>query len=193
MNDAFSLYGEELAPTTSDDPCRIAIIYDERDSRQRAMGISDHLLQVFWPEIEIEFSWWKESHLQDPEIGPSASQAAADADLIIFAFRQKEEMSSEFQRWIESWVDRRAKTTGGMAALIGPSGEPASGPSSLSLYFGQIAKRACMDFLTPSDYASTESTSASVGSLTPWEDRLFPAAANLHLRHSPSTRWGINE
>jgi hypothetical protein len=179
------------------DQCAITVVYEDTDARQRALGLSHHLVQAFWAEIDFEFSWWRFRFLHDSAIGEAAAQAAAEAHVVVFSASSSEEPSAPIQNWIESWVPRRTPGEGVLLVLTPHTDDTQIVGAPIYNYLRSVARRAqmdCLPHLTPDPWG------ANPQSLDQIETRAHETTRVLDsiLRQgAPSTsfpsHWGINE
>jgi hypothetical protein len=122
----------------------VVVFYEDTDTREKGVEFCDRLVQRFWPEGELDVSWWPFMALQEPHSDQEATKKAIVADLLIFAARPEGKLSPEFRAWIERWLHQRGEHEGVVVGLIG-TGAEADGKH---LYFRNVAHRGGMDYLT---------------------------------------------
>lgn len=126
----------------------IAVVYDQAEARQTAVGFCDGLISRFWEQFEFDISWWSFEQLESGESAQAAAKKAATADIVVFSTSPQQRVPERFQQWIELWLPKREEHEGVLVNLF-PAVPPAEVASpAMSLYLRSIAHRAGMDYLT---------------------------------------------
>src|SRR5216117_1749369 len=127
-------------PTVSDslvekgDLFSAVVLYEDVATRQRAMQICDRLVQKFWADVEFDFSWWRFDFLRDREIFRAAADAAAHSDLILISAHAGRQLPALVQDWIETWLGKRERGKGVLAAMIGIDDDQLKGWTPIHVY-----------------------------------------------------------
>ena len=158
--------------------CSIAVVYTDRSSRERALGICDSLAGRFGQELQLEFTWWNTRYLQDSTVARLASDALAQSDLVLFSTDDDATLTPEVKQWLEVGMQPSAERERAFAAYLekptGGGGRRARRYSSgLDTYLRAVARQARMDYLA-----------------------LAPATSeteHVESEGAPSSHWGINE
>jgi hypothetical protein len=161
--------------------CSIAVVYTDRPSRQRALGLCDSLAGRFGQELQLEFTWWNTRYLEDSRVAQLASDAVANSDLILFSTDDTVTLAPEVKAWLERGMRQPDDRERAFAAYLdrnpsGPGRKEKRPASSLEDYLRTVAAKARMDYLALSPVSSSEAAPARI-------ER--PRAAPSH--------WGINE
>lgn len=146
----------------------VAVVYEDRRSRDCAMKLLDALELRFRDELVFSCTWWKFRYLLDPDIGRVARHYAASAEIIIFVSGAPGLFPLPIMNWIESWTMARNRKPGALVPLFGSSNIPAQLYSTKHVYLRSVAERAGLDYLTQS--------------LLPGAARI-PSRANDKVRH----------
>ena len=119
----------------------VFVVYEDVTTRNRAIRISQRLLNKFGLELSIDFSWWKFLYLEERNLAALASKNAAEADVIIVSAGAGEGLPWAVKHWIESWVSRKRNGPSALVALIVPANGPADEVTPRHLYLKNIAHR----------------------------------------------------
>lgn len=169
------------------------VIYQDQTTRDRAIRLCDHLMQTFWADLTLNFSWWKFDYLSEPRISRLAADATAGADLVIFSTHAGRELPPHVESWIESWLQRRENRTAALVALVGLAADPFKGITPIHTYLRDVAQRARMDYLPQIIEDPACRMSASVENITNRAEKVTSVLDDI-LHHAPvPPRWGINE
>jgi len=157
----------------------IAVVYTDRPSRQRALGLCDSLAGRLAEELQLEFTWWNTRYLEDSRVAQLASDAVANSDLVLFSTDDTVTLTPEVKAWLERGLRQPDNRQRAFAAYLdrnatGPRRQESRSTSTLEDYLKAVATKARMDYLTfaPNSEAATAPTE--------------------HSRPAPS-HWGINE
>src|SRR5437899_10601275 len=81
MKTTFEPSVRKLQPTET---WSVVVLYEDKETRERAMAMCDQLVKKFWSEVEFDFSWWRSDFLTDPTMAHVAAQDARAADFVIY-------------------------------------------------------------------------------------------------------------
>jgi hypothetical protein len=197
MNTAASNLGPfHLAPET-EGQCRVAVVYENTPSRERAVQLSHRLVQTFWAQIEFEFSWWRFRFLVNAEIAEAAAVAAGRADIIIFSVEAAHVVPSNVTRWAEAWMRRSRISSGVFVPLIelNAASTPLL-PWGLSRVI-EMARSAGLDCVWPDGIALPVADPSSLAQRRMQrraDETTRVLEGILHHRYTPPPmHWGINE
>ena len=177
---------EEKDTPSLADLCTVVVIYDNSDTRARALKVCDYLVGQIWGSVELDFHWWRTDFLKDKYMARAAATHAVDSDFLIVA-RSSFEISPTLETWFEDWIDQHRNREG---ALIDLTTQTVSNPSSQQPnILREIARRGRFDYLTaarePADTNTFGSTNVTNSKSTLIDDR---------LSHSyPPSHFGLNE
>ncbi len=135
-------------PSTTDTPCLVLVIYEDRVMREQAARLCDQLERHFDSKHGFEFSWWSFDHLMASLSATEAAQRAAEARLLLFAVRPEGEFPAEVSRWMESWIGLRSGREGTLINLLELSPEWGGGLSAKHQFLRTTARRLGADYLT---------------------------------------------
>ena len=173
---------ERLMPETFS----AVVLYEDRETRDRALSVCRHMAKQLGGEIELSFSWWKFGFLSDPKLGEQAANMALLADMLFVSARSGLGLPSTFTDWIESWLPKWGSKESVLVALIG--WEHDTTENDASKYLRSLATRARMDYLAEPLLASAKPASELQNNLA---EQLHPQAFTPPIR--PPSHWGINE
>lgn len=170
--------------------CRLAIIYEDANSRDTAINLCDRLLHHFRGDLNFDATWWQCRFLGDPVLAERAAAAASLADIIVVTARDPDNLAMEAKTWFEQWVVPRVQP-GGALAWLPTLAEPPHVRGIASSYLEGLAYRARLDFLSlelPRNEEETYSQPAETMAI--WETVATSAALEAKYH---SSGWGINE
>jgi len=177
---------EQLAP----ERFSAAVLYEDRETRDRAIAVCRHLEAQVGDEIELSFCWWRFDFLRDPELAQEAANAAMVADMLVISAQPGRGLPPEFTEWVESWLARRGQRDSVLVALIGS--EQDSMPDASIEYLRQIATRARIDYVSkPLLMPAAVPPNLTASRPNPATKTSFLGDLRTHVR--PPSHWGINE
>jgi hypothetical protein len=160
------------------DRCAIAVVYTDRQSRQRAMGLCDSLAGHLPKELQLEFTWWNTRYLHDSQVAQLAADALADSDMVLVSASDAAMLAPEVKNWLERGMRQPHSRERALAAYLDKTDRQADTPS-LDLYLRDVARRAHVDYLTLEPPEPSQATSEQ--------------PQNISIRPSAPSHWGINE
>ena len=165
-------------------PCQFLVLYEDAVTHDAAMEVCGRLLARFETELAFTFSFRKFKDLDNPTSAHWATEALAQADIILFSLAGRD-LPLEAASWLDSCVQARTKTEGALALII--TGLPGAGLAVEALLSRMqfAAHRLRMDFLPllPPLPATGIGVSADP----------FPALLHEALDEPGSNHWGLNE
>lgn len=125
--------------------CSVAVIYQDAQARELAVGYCDVLVQRFWQRRDFELCWWSFQQIENVD----STLKDCNVDLLIFATRAVEEIPGGVQRWVERWLIERANREGALVNLTDIS-PPAlkTIAAKTDKYLRDVAHRGNLDYLT---------------------------------------------
>lgn len=134
------------------DRCSIAVVYTDRQSRERAIGLCDSLAGHLPKELQLEFTWWNTNYLRDSEVAELAGDAVANSDLVLFSSTDDATLTPEVKSCFERAIGQADDRERALAVYIERAGKPRpSSASSLDWYLKDVARRGGMDYLAMDD------------------------------------------
>jgi len=121
---------------------KVAIAHDHFQSAARAQDMAERLAAKF----EFVCDTWPFELLACERARESAAIVASEADVIIVAADNRQELSDHVKDWIETWIPRRSSASAVLVALLYEDGQPSAKPSRCCSYLQEAAWRAKMDF-----------------------------------------------
>jgi hypothetical protein len=177
-------------------PFDLLVAYENKETRNRALHLYDHLAQQLLDDYDFQCSWWKLDHLVNPALRQEASDAAVEANMVILSLGRESCFNREQQEWIEDWTARRPHRKSAFVVLIAGTGAPERDAAPLLHSLGNFARRAGMDFFPHGFSLNPPVAKPELPSLIEAAPRPVPASPLMRqvLQHkSPIPRWGINE
>lgn len=174
-------------------PFDLVVAYEDVQTRDRALKLYDHLAQQLLNDYDFQCSWWKFDHLESPALRARATNAAAEANMVILSLRGSNEMPLAYKAWIEDWASRRDHSKAALVALISETNSGAE-PAPALAYLQQIARQGHMDFFTHGPdrpQPKLDSPAELLGKRAGVAMPVIPP--QLMERRMPTPRWGINE
>jgi hypothetical protein len=171
----------------------VVVLYEDTATRERAMGVCDHLVRQFWAEVEFKFHWWRTDFLQDSGMAATAASNAAEADFIIFCTSADSELPAAVNAWLESWTERRGGREGVLIDLTEGGHVPKGRAQNKQMQLRQAARRAMMDYLTklPSTITGTLPDSFETAAIR--AEQVTSVLDDILHRPPPPPHYGLNE
>jgi hypothetical protein len=182
-----------MANSPGGQSCRGVVIYEDRPTRDHALRLCDNLARKFWPDLELDFLWWKFDYLEDADLGRFAADTASESDLVIFSAHAAKELPTGVRTWIESWVNRRLNKPNALVALIGLAEDQTQGLSPIHVYLREVARHAGMDYLPHLSGPAIGKLDTTTDGIATRADRVTSLLDNVLHRPTAPSRWGINE
>ena len=198
MSDTMPDFGRFSFRPEPGDAVEVAVIYEDTRARERAVAISQHLIQGFADDMDFDFTWWKFRYLEDPQIARAAFRSASMADLLILASTSGTEPPPRVKEWVDRWLGNKTSQDCALLALVGKTGDPDQEKSPASSYARDVAWRGQMDFLTGTQPRRTPGLQ-NVDRIRERADQGSHVLDDiLHYTSAPATppppsHWGINE
>ena len=126
---------------------QVVSIYDDADTRERAMRLCDYLVKLLWEDAEIKFSWWRTDFFRDDGLSKMAAGNVMTADFIILSSRNHLMLSPELEAWFENRIDWREASEGILVDLV-PAGHAGRGQPYREGFLQRISQKLKIDFLT---------------------------------------------
>jgi hypothetical protein len=170
----------------------VLVLYDDAETRQRAMKVCDHLVHQFWSEVEFTFHWWRTDFLEDDTMAATAAADAANADFIVANSSPERELSPFVRNWFDAWISQREGREGAFVDLTEAGAASAIRAQHKKNFLRNVAHRAGMDYLTKVPTAinsalpdSVESVDLRAGQITSVLDDILhqPPPPRLDPRH----------
>jgi len=127
-------------------PFDILIAYEDVSTRNDAMKLERQLARQLQDDYDLQCSWWKFGHLEEPTLRARASDAAVEADMVILSVYAGRPLSSSIQKWIEEWAERRPYHKCALVALVTGAETGSAETQQLIARLHQVARQARMDF-----------------------------------------------
>jgi hypothetical protein len=129
-----------------DEKCAVVVLYEGTIAHDKAMEVCERLSQEVGGDVVFEFTCWRFARLADPLFAGQAHEAAARADVILFATHGGD-LPEELSEWLTRCAIRIHRSEAAISVLFV---EPISPSSSIGPVLSQLegtAQRLRMDFL----------------------------------------------
>jgi len=167
----------------------VVVLYEDRETRDRVLGVSRQMEAQVGDEVQLKFSWWKFDFLRDLQLAEQAGHHSTMADMLIISAHPGRGLPVAFTQWIENWLPKRSLRESVLVALIGSSPDPTE--DSTTQYLRRIASRARMDYLAQPLFGSANTPGDLTDSARHRSVTNVPLPSDLLIR--PPSHWGINE
>ena len=97
------------------------------------------------------------------------------------------------QDWIETWLGRRERGTGVLAAMIGIGEDALKGWTPIHVYLREAAQRANMDYLPQVLDAPQDRLDGSIEKIARRAEEVTSLLDSILHRPPIASHWGINE
>lgn len=167
------------------DTCRIVLLCEDAAAREKAMAVCERLAGQFGDELFFDFSCWNVPDLARPTLARRAAQAAAAADVVVFAMHG-DDLPGPVREWAELCAAQRSKREGALGVLVA---EPVSASASIGALLSRlelIAARWGVDFLPLMPLG---------GERLDGQNERATAVTSLlrEMLNQPPSHWGLNE
>ncbi len=124
----------------------VVLVYQDALTREWAAQLWARVVQPLSAE-KVLFKSWRISDLAHPEVLPEAVVATAEADILLVAIRDSEELPMQLSVWMEAWLPLRGNRPGALVPLIGIPGPLPGQGSQLDQRFRALADRGHLDYM----------------------------------------------
>jgi hypothetical protein len=169
------------------------VVYEDTQTRDRAVQLCDRLVHRFWTDLAIDFTWWRFDYLRDDKLARLATEEVSGADMVVFSARGEQNLPIGVQSWIGGWSPRQRNRPAALVALIGLDGDRARGITPVHTYLRNVAQRVHMDFLTHVPDAGERWKDVFAEDLAGRAGKVTDVLDGILQRQSAPSRWGINE
>ena len=125
------------------------MLYENPATRERAVKLCDDFVTKSGGDPEPEVHWQSFAELGSSGTADPAAEAAAVAEIIIFAISAQGDLPAHVKSWTEKWLGKRGEREG---VLIGLLLDGRNNPCEIAclkeVYLRHLAHRAGMDYLT---------------------------------------------
>ncbi len=177
-------------------PFDLMVAYADKETRNRALHLYDHLAQQLLDDYDLQCSWWKLDHLVNSALRQEATDAAIEANMVIVSLRADSQFDPEQQQWIEEWTARRPHRKSAFVVMLAGTNAPERDAAPLMANLRNLAFRAGMDFFPHGFNIDPSGMKPSFPTPTELVPRFSPTTPLLKeiLQHrNPIPHWGINE
>ena len=129
--------------------CRVVVLYDGADTREKALRFCDHLMVHFSEDLTFEFEWWRTDFLAEIQLAELSAAQAENADVFIVCTSPNKQLSPPLKQWFNSWTIKHAGHTGALVDLGAmPTGQSGCAWATQQ-FLREAAKAASLDYLEP--------------------------------------------
>src|SRR5271165_1142229 len=126
----------------------VVIFYEDSAAGKRAKHFYNSVNRKLLDECDFSLELWNFQVLAFPDIGNSAAEAAARADIVIFSMHRKARLSFHTSDWIERWSGLIGDDRSALVALLDQPGMSRGTVASTLDYLRKIADRKGISFYT---------------------------------------------
>jgi hypothetical protein len=130
---------------------RIFAVYQRGLNRNRARLLQEELMRRLGRSFNFSVSWWRLKPFWNPKMRQVASDAIAQADIILFALLSGGKLPQALTRWIEERLLHKTTHRVTLLALLETGGMIVPRLSSAEIYLSHLASQAGVDCLCYSD------------------------------------------
>jgi hypothetical protein len=172
-------------------PFDLVIAYEDTTTRNRALNLYDHLAQELLDDHDFQCSWWKFSHLANDTLMRQASEAAAQANMIVVSVRAGGQLPDMAQRWLNNWLPIRGDHKSALVSMIAGTSDKILDVCPIQSQLHRLARGASMDFFShrfdsPLARFSTPTLAERANLVTPLMEEILETKFAF-------PRFGINE
>jgi len=177
-----AILAEEATP---DQPeiCSVVALYDDDQTRARALAACDYLVSQLWEEVELGFHWWRTDFLKDPYLSTAAAKDAVESDVLIVCPAEADRLPDSVTAWFNGWIDKRQKRDGVMINVIG-TGSRINPATATSEILREIARRGRFD-LIPAEPVQPQTRGVELPTTNPPD--------SMEDTTRPPSHFGLNE
>jgi len=130
----------------------VVIIYEDSAAGKRAKHFYDSVIRKLLNECDFSLELWNFQALAFPDIGNSAAEAAARADIVIFSMHRKARLSVQTRDWIERWSGLISDNRSALVVMLDQPGIRRGTAASTLDYLRKVADRKGISFYTHSTF-----------------------------------------
>lgn len=134
--------------------CKVVIIYEDDAAGRRAKHFYDEVIQELVDECDFSLDLWNFQVLGISQVGDTALQAAARADVLILSMHGTAKLPATTKDWIERWSQRIADSMPMLVALVSPAKIERGTVASTLSYLRSLADRNRISFCTNTTFLS---------------------------------------
>jgi hypothetical protein len=183
---------ESQQPPCLEERVSLAVIYDNLLAQRQAMEVCSRLVQQLGEEFEFDTDCWSFEQVSQAGIAEEAASHAADADILIVAVAEAEQLPNSLKLWIEMWLARKTDWDTALVALTGVTPEPGTAPSAAQEYLKRIASEVGLSYFARQFNRPKELSISAMEALLERANTVTPLLEDI-LRPPQAVRWGINE
>lgn len=174
-------------------PFDLVIAYEDTTTRNRALSLYDHLAQQLLDDYDFQCTWWKLGLLNNASLQEQASDAAAEANMVVVSLRAAPEISETARRWTESWMTKRGNQKSALVTIIAGDHEASRQVCPIQAYMRKVARAANMDFFAHRFDAPDPRMPFLRPTLADRATLVTPLMEEILDHKFSFPRWGINE
>jgi hypothetical protein len=159
----------------------VVVVYESPAIREYVVRFFERLAEE-GKASAAAMKWWPFRLLAQPAPGDDAAQAAATADVIVFAMNASGDLPNEIKLWMEKWLNKRGEREGALVGLLNRE-EPHEMASFREIYLRHIARRAGMDYLSRGAPTASKAIPDSIDSFSERAGRVTSVLANILHKH----------
>ena len=140
---------ESISEFESKESCRVVVLYDAADTREKALRFCNHLMLQFSEDLAFEFEWWRTDFLAEIQLAELSANQAENADVFIVCTSPDKQPSPPLKQWFGSWANKHAGHTGALVDLSAmPMGQSGCAWATQQ-FLREVSKAASLDYIEP--------------------------------------------
>lgn len=129
-------------------PFNVLIAYEDVAGELRAQGLLERMTRALPSEDSdwLRCALWKFNDQANPLGIAEAAEQATQADLIIVAAHEREELPAVLEQWVHLWLLKKAGYPCALVALLERAESDADAPQGVHTYFETVAQKGKLAF-----------------------------------------------
>ena len=174
---------ESISEFEAREVCKVVVLYDGADMREKAMRFCNHLMFQFSEDLTFEFEWWRTDFLAEIQLAKISAAQAKDADVFIICINPGKQLAPLVQRWFDSWANEHAGHIGALVDLGALTMAQPGCAWATQQFLREVAKVASLDYLEPTKEAANPCgifAQSATASPLGWDDSPAPEHYGLN-------------
>ena len=124
---------------------KMVVVYDDVRSGIIGKNVADFVAKAMGPICEFDTALWNLALLWDAPIRKAARDWAGDAEILILALRDGNELSCYLREWVDDWISHSRGLSPAVVAMFEEGG---AATSFAVRHLENVTQRARVEFLT---------------------------------------------
>jgi hypothetical protein len=125
---------------------KVVVAFDDNATSSPALKTCEYVIQQLGNDIEVRRKI-VDFNQTTPQRRAAAARDAANADMVIVATRENEELPTSMQEWMDEWSANRRSNEGALVAILNPAPCSSVKPRVRD-QLASVARQAHMDFFS---------------------------------------------